>query len=176
MGHDNVAVLNGGLPAWKRAGMTIESGELSAPAEGDFTAAFVADWVKDTAQVEAALTDPAQRVVDARSIERFKGLVDEPRPGLKRGHMPGALNLPFIELHDEHACFEPVAELREIFSAHGLAQSDVDQPLVFSCGSGVTACVLALGAELAGFTNLSVYDGSWTEWGQLDSDLPVVAE
>ena len=174
MGHDNVTVLNGGLPAWKRVGMVVESGESLAPVAGDFTATLMADWVKDTPQVEAALADPAQRVVDARSIERFKGLVDEPRAGLRRGGMPGALNLPFVELHDESAGFEAVSELREIFAEHGLKQSDVDQPLIFSCGSGVTACVLALAAEVAGFKQLSVYDGSWTEWGQLDSGLPVV--
>ncbi|MGB1257654.1 MAG: 3-mercaptopyruvate sulfurtransferase [Thiolinea sp.] len=172
MGHHNVAVLNGGLPAWKRAGQRIESGDTDLPPAGNFSGTLQPQWVHNTAQVQAALQDPAKTVIDARSGERYSGVVDEPRPGLKRGHMPGALNLPFVDLHDTKGCLQPPAELKEAFTDLGLEQ--MNQPLVFSCGSGVTACVLALGAELAGYTNLSVYDGSWTEWGQLDNDLPVV--
>ncbi len=171
MGHDNVALLNGGLPAWKRAGQMTESGEPTLPEAGNFTGTLQAHWVSDVAQVQAALADPAQAVLDARSGERYAGVVAEPRPGLRGGHMPGALSLPTVELHDAQQCLQSPAELKMVFADLGLQQ---DQQLVFSCGSGVTACVLALGAELAGYTNLSVYDGSWTEWGDPESGLPVV--
>jgi thiosulfate/3-mercaptopyruvate sulfurtransferase len=101
--------------------------------------------------------------------ERFAGLVEEPRPGLRRGHMPGAVNLPFTELLDDHGRLRPADDLAAIVSD----RVGAPERLVFSCGSGVTACVLALGAELAGYRDLAVYDGSWSEWG-LPSDLPVV--
>jgi thiosulfate/3-mercaptopyruvate sulfurtransferase len=118
--------------------------------------------------VRAALVDPASVVLDARSRERYAGQVEEPRPGLRRGHLPGALSLPFGDLQVAGR-MRPADELRAIF---GELAGD-HRRLVLHCGSGVTACVLALGADLAGYRDLAVYDGSWSEWG-LPGDLPVV--
>lgn len=169
MGFDRAAVLDGGLPAWKSAGLPLENGEAGpARRRGDFTARPRPGLVVGSGEVMAALADPAAAVFDARSRERFRGTTPEPRAGLRGGHMPGAVNLPFGELQ-QGGRMRPVPELRAAFSA----LAGEREQLVFSCGSGVTACVLALGAELAGYRELSVYDGSWSEWG-LPSDLPVV--
>ncbi|MFI6058016.1 sulfurtransferase [Streptomyces sp. NPDC051286] len=169
MGFDRAAVLDGGLPAWATAGLPVEN-EKSAYGgpHGSFTARPRPGLIVDSGQVTAALADPASAVFDARTRERFTGEIAEPRPGLRGGHMPGAVNLPFGELQHEGR-MRPAQELRKVFSA--LAGDR--EKLVFSCGSGVTACVLALGAELAGYSEPAVYDGSWSEWG-LPSHLPVV--
>ena len=169
MGFDRVAVLDGGLPAWTAAGLPLERGgpEPEVPV-GDFTARPRAGFVVGSGEVLAALADPGAVVFDARARERFSGAAPEPRAGLRGGHMPGAVNLPFVELRRDGRML-PAAELRTAFE--GLAGER--ERLVFSCGSGVTACVLALGATLAGYRGLSVYDGSWSEWG-LPSELPVV--
>ncbi|WP_354643017.1 sulfurtransferase [Kitasatospora camelliae] len=168
MGFDRVAVLDGGLPAWTAAGHGLRPVEPT-PAEGDFTASPREGMLVDSAAVTAALADGAAAVLDARTRERFAGLVEEPRPGLRRGHMPGAGNLPFGDLQKDGLML-PAAELRERFAE----VAGDRRRLLFSCGSGVTACVLALGAELAGYRDLAVYDGSWSEWG-MPSELPVVA-
>ncbi|MGW3737983.1 sulfurtransferase [Streptomyces sp. NPDC005148] len=169
MGFDQVAVLDGGLPAWAEAGLPLESvGSTPVRPRGDFTARPRAGLVVGSGEVAQALADPASVVIDARSRGRFSGVAAEPRPGLRSGHMPGSVNLPFTELqHDGRMLPEP-----QLYAAFSSLTGDGAQ-LVFSCGSGVTACVLALGAELAGYRELAVYDGSWSEWG-LPSDLPVV--
>ncbi|GGU65454.1 sulfurtransferase [Streptomyces lavendofoliae] len=169
MGFDRSAVLDGGLPAWTAAGYEVrpEAPAYSGP-RGDFTARPRPGLLVDSTRVSAALSEPGTAVLDARTRERFTGEAPEPRPGLRGGHMPGALNLPFGDLQTDGS-MRPVDELRVVFS-------DVAgdrRALVFSCGSGVTACVLALGAELAGYDEIAVYDGSWSEWG-LPSPLPVV--
>ncbi|MGW0940374.1 sulfurtransferase [Streptomyces sp. NPDC002666] len=170
MGFDRVAVLDGGLPGWMAAGLPTESG-APAPAErGDFTAVPRAGLFVGGDEVAAALADPASAVFDARSRERFRGTAPEPRAGLRGGHMPGAVNLPFGELQHEGR-MRPAAELRAAFTA--LAQGR--ERLVLSCGSGVTACVLTLGAALAGYRDLAVYDGSWSEWGLPSEGRPVVS-
>ncbi|WP_329125752.1 sulfurtransferase [Streptomyces sp. NBC_01465] len=167
-GFDRVAVLDGGLPAWSAAGHPVEKNTAQHPApRGDFTARPRPGLIVDSTEVVKALADPSAAVFDARSRDRFAGTAPEPRPGLRGGHMPGAVNLPFTEIQREGLML-PAEELRTAFAA--LAEDR--KRLVFSCGSGVTACVLALGAELAGYRDLSVYDGSWSEWG-LPSDLPV---
>ncbi|MER8090854.1 sulfurtransferase [Streptomyces sp. NPDC058316] len=169
MGFDRAAVLDGGLPAWTAAGLPLETARPAPAAErGDFTARPRAGRIVGSDEVVAALADPAAAVFDARSGERYSGVVAEPRPGLRAGHMPGAVNLPFGELQRDGR-MRPADELRAVFAA--LAGDR--QRLFFSCGSGVTACVLALGAELAGYREPAVYDGSWSEWG-LPSELPVV--
>ncbi|MFH8369727.1 sulfurtransferase [Streptomyces sp. NPDC018031] len=169
MGFDRAAVLDGGLPAWTAAGLPLESGDPApAPRRGDFTARPRPGLVVGRADVATALADPDAAVFDARSRQRFSGTAPEPRPGLRGGHMPGAVNLPFGEIQQDGRML-PAARLRTAFSA---LAGDRER-FVFSCGSGVTACVLALGAELAGYRELSVYDGSWSEWG-LPSELPVV--
>lgn len=169
MGFDRAAVLDGGLPAWTDAGLPLESAvDTPAPPRGDFTARPRPDLVVGAAEVRAALSDPASAVLDARSRERFSGAAPEPRPGLRGGHMPGAVNLPFTEIQHGGRML-PADDLRAAFAS---VTGDRDR-LYLSCGSGVTACVLALGAEIAGHRRLAVYDGSWSEWG-LPSDLPVV--
>ncbi|MFG2971641.1 sulfurtransferase [Streptomyces sp. NPDC048331] len=172
MGFDRAAVLDGGLPAWTAAGLPVEA---TAPAyggpRGSFTVRPRAGLLVDSVTVARALTDPAAAVLDARTRERFAGTAPEPRPGLRGGHMPGAVNLPFAELQDRDGLMRPAGELRATFRA----LTGERERLLLSCGSGVTACVLALGAELAGYEEIAVYDGSWSEWG-LPSELPVTTD
>lgn len=169
MGFDRAAVLDGGLPAWTAAGLPVVSGGPEPVCRlGDFTARPRPGLFAGSAEVTAALADPAAAVLDARARDRFSGEAAEPRPGLRGGHMPGAANLPFGEIQHGGRMF-PESGLRTAFAEAAGGR----ERLVLSCGSGVTACVLALGAELAGYRDLSVYDGSWSEWG-LPSGRPVV--
>ncbi|QGV78538.1 sulfurtransferase [Streptomyces ficellus] len=169
MGFDRAAVLDGGLPAWTAAGHPVEPlpARYTGP-HGDFTARPRPGLLVDSAHVRAALADPAAAVLDARTPARFTGTAPEPRPGLRGGHMPGAVNLPFGDLLDETGRLRPPADLR----AHLTASVGTRRTLTFTCGSGVTACVLALAAELAGYDDTAVYDGSWSDWGR-PSELPV---
>ncbi|MFJ7167952.1 sulfurtransferase [Streptomyces globosus] len=169
MGFDRVAVLDGGLPAWTAAGHPVEpvAAAYDGP-RGDFTARPRPGLLVDADTVAAALADPAAAVLDARTRERYAGAAPEPRPGLRGGHMPGSASLPFGELQRDGGLMRPADELRTAFAA----AAGERERLYFSCGSGVTACVLALGATLAGYGDLAVYDGSWSEWG-LPSDRPV---
>ena len=171
MGFDNCAVLNGGLPAWHRAGYDVESdGKTVEPPPGNFVAKPVTGKFCDAKAVLAALDDDSVAVVDARPAPRFSGEVEEPRAGLRRGHMPGARNLPFPELL-ENGLLKSGTALSEQIIRH----FDASKHTICSCGSGVTACVIAFGAHLTGNDNVSVYDGSWSEWG-LPCDLPVVSD
>ncbi len=171
MGHGQVAVLDGGLPAWKNAGFPCGSqAERIAKHRGNFVGHPQAGMFCDSAHVLEALADPNFAVLDARSEGRFKGVEPEPRAGLRSGHMPNALNLPFVNTVQDGFVL-PATELDSIFSK----LVNKEQKLIFSCGSGVTACITALAAELAGYPNISVYDGSWSEWG-LPGDLPVTTE
>jgi thiosulfate/3-mercaptopyruvate sulfurtransferase len=171
MGHTQVAVLNGGLPAWEKAGFPCgRRSETVAKHRGNFVAQPQAGLFCDSAHVLEALSDPRFAVLDARSAGRFNGVEPEPRAGLRSGHMPNALNLPYTDTLQDGFML-PATELDSIFS--NLVNKE--QELIFSCGSGVTACVDALAAELAGYPNITVYDGSWSEWG-LPSNLPVTKE
>lgn len=167
MGHDNVAVLDGGLPAWEQAGYPVIPKTDYKGNRGDFSAQFDSNYFKNHKEVLASLQDTSKSVLDARAGDRFLGLVAEPREGLRSGHIPGSRSLPYAELQ-EGGRMKGNQALEAMFSE----RTDQKQDLVFSCGSGVTACVLALAAELTGRSGYSVYDGSWTEWGSLP-ELPV---
>jgi thiosulfate/3-mercaptopyruvate sulfurtransferase len=169
-GVADVSILDGGLPKWKTEGRPLEAGEASRP-RGHFTARFDHSLVANSADVKKALTTRSAQVVDMRSSERFRGMVPEPRPGLRSGHMPGALNLPWGELV-EGARLKDRASLQRRFETAGV---DPDRPVIATCGSGMTAAILSLALAATGRRPATVYDGSWAEWGA-NSDLPVVSE
>jgi thiosulfate/3-mercaptopyruvate sulfurtransferase len=158
-GAPNVYLLEGGLHAWIEAGLPTGSGEVHR-ARASFHGKLDPDAVKDFSQMQQMIAAHAQ-VLDARSGGRFAGTLPEPRPGISSGHMPGAISIPFTELVEEGR-LKPAEELRRIFAAKGV---DMKQPITTTCGSGVTAAVIALGLEVAGAKRVSLYDGSWAEYG-----------
>jgi thiosulfate/3-mercaptopyruvate sulfurtransferase len=171
MGCTRLALLDGGLPAWKAAGFAVSGGDVEAVyAPGNFSARLDSGQVADAARVLAALDDAETCVLDARPEARFLGQVDEPRAGLRRGHMPGAVNLPFASLFDQ-GLLKSTAEIEQIVKPLLGGRSRA----ICSCGSGVTACILAFALHLTGNDRVAVYDGSWSEWG-LPCELPVVVE
>ncbi|MDP6352804.1 MAG: rhodanese-like domain-containing protein, partial [Alphaproteobacteria bacterium] len=135
-----------------------------------FNARFDATLVRDLAAVRANIATGREQVLDARAAGRFVGTEPEPREGLRGGHIPGSHNLPFLDLYDpDTKTLKPPTELVRLYRAAGI---DPDRPVVTSCGSGITACNLALGLDLIGARRVAVYDGSWTEWGGR-ADTPV---
>jgi thiosulfate/3-mercaptopyruvate sulfurtransferase len=160
-GHDGVAVLDGGLRKWRAEGRALQSSE-PRPTQRRFAPRYRPELVRDLAAMRANLGDRRKQVLDARSPGRFMGAEPEPRTGLRGGHLPGSLNLPYEELYQTDGTFIPPDALRQAFVKSGVA---LGKPVVTSCGSGITACVLALGLHLAGHDQVAVYDGSWTEWG-----------
>lgn len=163
MGHKNIAVLDGGLPAWANAGFEIAD-HLAKPLQpGNFTAQFDENQVKTYAEVLANIDLKNFTVIDARSKGRFDGTAPEPRQGMSSGHIPNSCNLPFEQvLSNGH--FKSKEELKSLFSD---LQTE-DSPLVFSCGSGLTACIILLAAELVLNNQKAVFDGSWTEWASIE--------
>lgn len=158
-GHDAAAVLDGGLPKWRREGRPIESGAPTPPAAAQFRASLRAERLRGIGDMMTA--DDRRVVLDARAAGRFAGTAPEPRPGLPSGHMPGSRSLPFQELLAADGTLLPPDALRERFAAAG---ADGTRPVVTSCGTGVTATILTLGLVQAGLPPGAVYDGSWTEW------------
>ena len=169
MGVDDVSVLNGGLPKWKAEGRPIESGKPVSRTSRHFTARRNADLVRDVSDIKALLKDKSAEIVDARAPERFAGDAPEPRPGLRSGHIPGSHNLPYAKLLNKDGTLKSAPELEKLFGEAGV---DLSKPVVASCGSGITASVLALGLAQIGHRKTAVYDGSWSEWGA-DKTLPV---
>ncbi len=162
MGFDNVAVLDGGFPAWKEIGYSIEEKQECHFKKGNFTVNYNAGLLINSNSVLNSLNDSTKQILDARSSGRFYATSPEPRAEIRSGHIPNSKNLPYSSLLNGSK-LKSTTELQELFKNVSLENNK----LIFSCGSGITACVLALGAVAAGFDNLAVYDGSWTEWGSL---------
>jgi thiosulfate/3-mercaptopyruvate sulfurtransferase len=167
-GHQRVAVLDGGMGKWRREQRPLEQGRVDLPA-GRFTARLDRAAVRDLASIQANLRRPREQLVDLRSAGRFAGTEPEPRPGLRPGHVPGSLSLPYTELVGPDGTILPDHELRRRLDAAGI---DLSQPIIATCGSGVSACTLVLSLELLGWPGAAVYDGAWTEWGGR-ADTPV---
>ena len=165
-GHPRVALLDGGLPAW---GGPVESGPVTPAAETQYGSFQSTETTVDRKTVARELADETACVVDARSAGRFSGAAPEPVQGLRSGHMPGSINLPFTELLTQDNRFKSVDELKQVFADAGI---DLARPIITSCGSGVTASIVSFALALLGSSSL-VYDGSWSEWGQPDLKMPI---
>ena len=174
-GHDGVSVLAGGLPAWERAGLSLETGMpgLVSPGRG-LDGAWRHGWIAEIESVTDALVRADAVVIDARSPGRFSGSDPEPRPGLSSGHMPGAVNMPFQCLIDESSGeLLPADQLYAAFEALGVR---ADKEIITTCGSGVSACILALALDEIGLS-ASVYDGSWCQWAtRMDASMIVTGD
>jgi len=168
-GHEDVAILDGGLPKWKAEGRPLDDLPVK-PAERHFTSRINSFMLREKDQVLRNIDSAREQVVDARSAGRFTGADAEPRAGLRGGHIPNSCNLPFTDLlNDGDSTVRPAEELSAAFAKAGI---EFTRPIITSCGSGITACVLAFGLHLLGHRRVAVFDGSWTEWG-LDETTPV---
>jgi thiosulfate/3-mercaptopyruvate sulfurtransferase len=169
MGHGDVAVLNGGLKKWKAEGRPLEDGPAPKRSERHYTPLQNTEIIRDIEDMQALIAKGGAQIVDARPAGRFEGKEPEPRPGLRTGHMPGAKNIPSQALLNADGTFKSVDELAALFKGVGI---NVAKPVVTTCGSGVTASMLALALAVLGQTNAAVYDGSWAEWGK-ENGLPI---
>lgn len=169
MGHEDVAVLDGGFPAWEAGSYPIEIDPPSPRGERHFTARYRADLVRDLRDMRAAVANGDLQILDARPKDRFNGTAPEPRPGLKSGYMPGARNIPTPALVGPSGFMRSREELQQVFAELG---ANPEQAAVCTCGSGVTAAIIALALARLGRWDASVYDGAWAEWGGL-ADTPI---
>ena len=168
-GHDNVSVLDGGLPKWLQDGNKLSS-DITPAIPQLFIANYRENLVRHLSDIFDLVETNEEQIIDARTSGRFHGNEPEPRQGMRSGHIPGSVNLPFGQLLSrEDKTFLTASELEEQFSN---IIEDIDKPLVTTCGSGVTACILALALFLIGKEDTAVYDGSWSEWGSL-SETPI---
>jgi thiosulfate/3-mercaptopyruvate sulfurtransferase len=170
MGHEDVAVLDGGFEAWRAVGGAIEDLPPTWVADRHFTVRGRADLVRNLEQMRGLVSRGDAQIIDARPGPRFRGEAPEPRPGLRGGHMPGAVNITPAPLLAPDGRLKPPEQLRTAFADAGI---ELRKPIVNTCGSGVTAAVLALAQAVAGHDGASVYDGSWSEWGAETADTPV---
>ena len=167
-GHERVSVLDGGMRKWREDGGAVDSGTAD-PAPTSYTARLKPELVRSLDDVLSLIEDQREQILDARSTGRFNAVETEPRAGMRSGHMPGAYNLPYLDLLAEDGTMRPIEELKRHFTESGI---DFSKPIVTSCGSGVSATVLLLGLHLLGHEKNALYDGSWTEWGGR-ADTPI---
>ncbi len=169
-GHENICILNGGLPAWEKAGLTVTTGTPPHATPGRFKSRFTPALVKSrAAELATAMQKPGVCVLDARSAERFAGTAPEPRPGLASGHIPGSVNIPFPSLLDPATGkMKSSAELRPLFG-----DAERADEVIVTCGSGITACVLAFGFYRINKRLATLYDGSWADWGRKENSMPI---
>ncbi len=168
-GHDKTAVLDGGLPKWVAEHRPTGDGAAPAPAPTTFRPDLRARRLRGVGDMLRNVESRSELVLDARAAGRFTGAVPEPRAGMRSGHIPGSASVPYTDLLNDDGTFRSAEDLRARFEEAGV---DGRRPVVTSCGSGVTACILTLGLRLAGFPDGAVYDGSWTEWGGR-TDTPI---
>lgn len=161
MGHEDVVVLDGGLPKWKREGRPLDD-LAPAPFARHFTPRPNHAIQRDFGQMLALQKTRSEQIVDARSANRFAGREPEPRPGVRPGHMPGSINIPYTELTSADGTLKSPEALRALFAARGV---DLAKPVATSCGSGITAAIEMLALTVAGSEKVALYDGSWAEWG-----------
>ncbi len=167
MGFDNIAVLNGGLPAWKEKGFDTDDHYQEDDQKGNFKAKSKDKYFLSSEDVVSLLDSDEYQILDARSEARFLGVAPEPREGVRSGHIPNSKSFPYSSLLSGSE-LKSSKELKRIYEELNVKNSS----MIFSCGTGITACVLALGAETLGYVNYAVYDGSWTEWGSR-VELPI---
>ncbi|MCY3726824.1 MAG: 3-mercaptopyruvate sulfurtransferase [Rhodobacteraceae bacterium] len=161
MGHKDIAVLDGGFPKWLEEGREVEDVPPQVN-ERHYYSRKQAQLVKSLAEVQKASCEGSPQILDARPKTRFMGLLPEPRPGLRSGNIPNSINLPYTNLLNENGTMKEKQDLLEEFKSSGL---DLDKPVITSCGSGITASILFLALDMIGHRNISLYDGSWVEWG-----------
>ncbi|MGE0627330.1 MAG: 3-mercaptopyruvate sulfurtransferase [Hyphomicrobiaceae bacterium] len=170
MGHEDIAVLDGGLRKWKAEGRPVTAEPSALRSQRHFTPRANAALIRDLDDMRDVVAKGRAQIVDARGPGRFAGTEPEPRPGLRSGHIPGARNLPFGTLLNPDGTLKSAGEMAAVFERAGI---DVGKPIVTSCGSGVSAAVLSLALAVLGRPDVGLYDGSWSEWGQQSLDTEV---